>query len=62
MKKLKDIRNVLGLILCISLIIRIVGSSNDLFVMPKWSIYVIMGIIFTGIIISVYIFFKEKKK
>ena len=61
MKKLKEIRDVLGVIWGMSIIARIVGKVTDLYVMPKWSGYVIIGIIFTFIILSIYIYFKEKK-
>tara|TARA_B000000477_G_scaffold110441_1_gene103937 strand:+ start:2159 stop:2347 length:189 start_codon:yes stop_codon:yes gene_type:complete len=61
MKKLKEIRDVLGVIWGMSIIARIVGKVTDLYVMPKWSSYVIIGIIFTFIILSIYIYFKEKK-
>ncbi len=61
MKKLKEIRDVLGVIWGMSIIVRIVGKVTDLYVMPKWSSYVIIGIIFTFIILSIYIYFKEKK-
>ncbi len=62
MKKLKEIRDVLAVIWGISIVVRVVGKVTDLYVMPKWSGYMIMGIIFTVAILSAYIFFKEKKK
>jgi len=62
MKKLKEIRDVLGVIWGISIIARIVAKATDLYVMPKWSGYLITGIIFTVILLSIYIYFKEKKK
>ena len=49
MKKLKEIRDVLGVIWGISIISRIVAKATDLYVMPKWSGYLITGIIFTVI-------------
>ena len=62
MKKLKVIRDVLGVIWGTSIVVRIVGKVADLYVMPKWSGYMITGIIFTFAILSAYIYFKEKKK
>ena len=46
MKKLKEIRDVLGVIWGISIVVRVIGKVTDLYVMPKWSGYMIMGIIF----------------
>jgi hypothetical protein len=46
----------------ISIVVRFVGKLTDLYVMPKWSGYVILGIVFTVAILSAYIYFKEKKK
>ena len=62
MKKLKKIRDILGVIWGISIIVRVVGKLTDLYVMPTWSAYSIMGITFTFIILSLYIHFKEYKK
>ena len=62
MKKLKEIRGVLGVIWGISIVVRVVGKVTDLYVMPKWSGDMIMGIIFAFAILSAYIYFKEKKK
>ena len=62
MKKLKEIRDVLGVIWGISIVVRVIGKLTDLYVMPKWSGYMIMGIIFAFAILSAYIYFKEKKK
>ncbi|MAP99632.1 MAG: hypothetical protein CMC51_02325 [Flavobacteriaceae bacterium] len=62
MKKLKEIRDVLGVIWGISIVVRVIGKVTDLYVMPKWSGYMIMGIIFAFAILSAYIYFKEKKK
>ena len=55
MKKLKEIRDVLGVIWGISIISRIVAKATDLYVMPKWSGYLITGIIFTVILLSIYL-------
>ena len=62
MKKLKEIRDVLSVIWGISIVVRVVGKVTDLYVMPKWSGDMIIGIIFTVAILSGYIYFKEKKK
>lgn len=62
MKKLKEIRDVLSVVWGISIVVRFVGKLTDLYVMPKWSGYVILGIVFTVAILSAYIYFKEKKK
>jgi len=62
MKKIKEIRGVLGVIWGISIVVRVFGKVTDLYVMPKWSGYMIMGIIFAFAILSAYIYFKEKKK
>ena len=56
MKKLKEIRDVLVVIWGISIVVRVVGKVTDLYVMPKWSANMIMGIIFTFAILSAYIF------
>jgi hypothetical protein len=61
-KKLKEIRAVLSVVWGISIVVRFVGKLTDLYVMPKWSGYVILGIVFTVAILSAYIYFKEKKK
>jgi|TARA_B100001094_G_scaffold98542_1_gene94753 hypothetical protein len=61
-KKLKEIRDVLSVVWGISIVVRFVGKLTDLYVMPKWSGYVILGIVFTVAILSAYIYFKEKKK
>ena len=60
MKKLKEIRDVLSVIWGISIVVRVVGKVTDLYVMPKWSGDMIIGIIFTVAILSAYIYFKEK--
>ena len=60
MKKLKEIRDVLGVIWGISIVVRVIGKVTDLYVMPKWSGYMIMGIIFAFAVLSAYIYFKEK--
>ena len=52
MKKLKEIRDVLGVIWGISIVVRVIGKVTDLYVMPKWSGYMIMGIIFAFAILS----------
>jgi Mg2+ and Co2+ transporter CorA len=62
LKKLKEIRDVLGVIWGISIVVRIVAKVTDLYVMPKWSGYLIIGIIFTVVVLSLYIYFKQKKK
>ena len=62
MKKLKEIRVVLGVIWGTGFIVRVFGKATDLYVMPKWSGDMIMGIIFAYAILSAYIYFKEKKK
>ena len=60
MKKVKEIRGVLGVIWGISIVVRVFGKVTDLYVMPKWSSDMIMGIIFTFAVLSAYIYFKEK--
>jgi len=62
MNKLKDTRDVLGAIWIISIVVRIISKVTGLYAMPKWSGYVIVGIIFAFAILSAYIYFKEKKK
>ena len=62
MNKLKDARDILGAIWIISIVVRIISKVTDLYVMPKWSGDMIMGIIFAFAILSAYIYFKEKKK
>ena len=60
MKKLKEIRVVLGVIWGTGFVVRVVGKATDLYVMPKWSSDMIMGIIFAFAVLSAYIYFKEK--
>ena len=60
MKSLKDFRDVLGVIWGISIIVRIISKVTNLYVMPKWSLYLIFGVIFFYIVLSLYIYFKEK--
>ena len=62
MNKLKDARDVLGAIWIISIVVRIISKVTDLYVMPKWSGYMIIAIIFAFAILSAYFYFKEKKK
>ena len=60
MKSLKNVRDVLGGIWGISIIVRIIGKVTNLYAMPKWSLYLIFGAIFLYIVLSLYIYFKEK--
>ena len=60
MKKLKEIRVVLGVIWGTGFVVRVVGKATNLYVMPKWSSDMIMGIIFAFAVLSAYIYFKEK--
>lgn len=60
MKSLKNFRDVLGGIWGISIIVRIIGKVTNLYVMPKWSLYLIFGAISLYIVLSLYIYFKEK--
>ena len=60
MNKLKDARDILGAIWIISIVVRIISKVTDLYVMPKWSSDMIMGIIFAFAVLSAYIYFKEK--
>tara|TARA_B100001758_G_scaffold101723_1_gene87070 strand:+ start:366 stop:566 length:201 start_codon:yes stop_codon:yes gene_type:complete len=60
MKNLKDIRDVLGAIWIISIVARIISKVTDIYEMPQWSEYVIAGIIFLVISLSLYIHLKEK--
>ena len=60
MKKLKEIKVVLGVIWGTGFVVRVVGKATDLYVMPKWSSDMIMGIIFAFAVLSAYIYFKEK--
>jgi len=60
MKSLKDFRDVLGVIWGISIIVRIISKVTNLYVMPKWSLYLIFGAISLYILLSLYIYFKEK--
>ena len=62
MKKLKDLRDVLAGIWGVSIIARIISKVTNLYEMPNWSGYVIAGTIFLVIILSIYIYFKEKNK
>ena len=62
MKKLKDLRDILAGIWGISIIARIVSKLTNLYVMPKWSGVLIAGIILIVIILSIYIYYKEKYK
>ena len=62
MKKLKNFRDILAGIWGISIFIRIFGKFTNLYIMPEWSSYVIAGIIFIVIILSIYIHFREKKE
>ena len=60
MKSLKNARDVLGLIWGISIIVRIISKATNLYVIPKWSGYLIFGAISLYIVLSLYIYFKEK--
>ena len=60
MKKLKTIRNVLGGIWAISIVLRILSKITNLYELPKWSGYVITSTIVLFIILSLSIYFKEK--
>ena len=59
-KRLKNVRDVLGGIWGISIIVRIIGKVTNLYVIPKWSGYLIFGAISLYIVLSLYIYFKEK--
>ena len=60
MKNLKNVRDVLGGIWGISIVVRIVSKLTNLYDMPKWSGYLIIGTIPLFIILSIYIYLKEK--
>lgn len=60
MESLKDFRDVLGVIWGISIIVRIISKVTNLYVMPKWSGYLIFGAISLYIVLSLYVYFKEK--
>lgn len=60
MKKLKTIRDVLGGIWAISIVLRIISKITNLYELPKWSGYVITSTIVLFIILSLSIYFKEK--
>lgn len=60
MKSLKNFRDVLGGIWGISIIVRVFSKVTNLYVMPKWSGYLIFGAISLYIVLSLYIYFKEK--
>ena len=60
MKSLKNFRDVLGGIWGISIIVRIISKVTNLYVMPKWSLYLIFGAISLYIVLSLYIYIKEK--
>ena len=60
MNKLKDARDVLGAIWIISIVVRIISKVTDLYEMPQWSGYVIVGVVFLVIALSLYIHLKEK--
>lgn len=60
MKKLKTIRDVLGGIWAISIVLRILSKITNLYELPKWSGYVITSTIVLFIILSLSIYFKEK--
>ena len=62
MKNLKIFRDILIGVWCISIIIRIFSKFTNLYVMPEWSGYFRVGIIFIVIILSIYIHIREKKK
>ena len=60
MKSLKNFRDVLGGIWGISIIVRIISKVTNLYVMPKWSLYLIFWAISLYIVLSLYIYIKEK--
>jgi hypothetical protein len=60
MKSLKNARDVLGVIWGISIIVRIIGKVTNLYVIPKWSGYLIFGAVSLYIVLSLYIYLKEK--
>ena len=60
MKNLKNVRDVLGGIWGISIVARIVSKVTNLYDMPKWSGYLIIGTISLFITLSIYIYLKEK--
>ena len=60
MKKLKTLRDVLGGIWAISIVLRILSKITNLYELPKWSGYVITSTIVLFIILSLSIYFKEK--
>ena len=62
MKKLKNLRDILAGFWGISIVARIISKLTNLYVMPKWSGYIIVGIILMVIVLSIYIYFKEKKQ
>ena len=60
MKSLKNVRDVLGGIWGVSIVVRIFGKLTGLYEIPKWSGYLIIATIFLYIILSLYFYFKEK--
>jgi len=61
MKKLKAVKNILGAIWGISIVARIFGKLTNLYEIPKWSGYLIISTIFLYFILSIFIYFKERK-
>ena len=59
-EKFKKRKRCLGGIWGISIIVRIIGKVTNLYVIPKWSGYLIFGAISLYIVLSLYIYFKEK--
>lgn len=60
MKSLKNVRDVLGGIWGISIILRIISKVTNLYAMPKWSFYLIFGAVSLYIVLSLYIYLKER--
>ena len=60
MKKLKTIKNILGVLWGVSIVVRIFGKLTGLYEIPKWSGYLIIATIFLYIVLSLYFYFKEK--